>query len=96
MAAQTFRDLVVWQQSMRLVKDVYEACATFPSDERFVLAAQLKRAAISVASNIGEGARRRRARVFRYHLEVALGSQAEIEVQVEIARQLGFIDEPRY
>lgn len=81
---------------MRLVKDVYELCATFPSDERFVLAAQLKRAAISVASNIGEGARRRRPRVFRYHLEVALGSQAEIEVQVEIARQLGLIDEPAY
>ena len=94
--AQTFRDLVVWQQSMHLVSEVYEVCATFPTEERFVLAAQLKRAAISVASNIGEGARRKRRRVFRYHLEVALGSQAEIEVQAEIARQMGFIDETRY
>ncbi len=96
MPPQTFRDLVVWQQSMQLVKDVYELCATLPSGERFVLAAQLKRAAISVASNIGEGARRKRQRVFRYHLEVALGSQAEVEVQLEIARQLGFVGEARY
>jgi len=81
---------------MHLVRDIYAVCATLPRDERFGLAAQLKRAAISVASNIGEGARRRRPAVFRYHLEIALGSQAEIEVQVEIARQLGFIDESRH
>ena len=96
MAASTFRDLVVWQQSMLLVRDVYDICATLPRDERFGLAAQLKRAAVSVASNIGEGARRRRPAVFRYRLEVALGSQAEIEVQVEIARQLGFIDDANH
>ena len=96
MARSTFRDLVVWQQSMHLVKEVYALCATLPADERFGLSSQLKRAAISVASNIGEGARRRRRLTFRSHVEVALGSQAEIEVQVEIARMLEFIDDARH
>jgi len=77
---------------MSLVQEVYAVCATLPRDERFGLGAQLKRAAVSIPSNIGEGARRRRRLVFRYHLEVALGSQAEVEVQIEIARRLGFID----
>ena len=90
---KTYRDLVVWQQSMLLVEDVYRLCATLPPDERFGLSAQLKRAAVSVPSNIGEGARRKRPAVFRYHLEVALGSQAEIEVQVELARRLELIDQ---
>ena len=90
---KTYRDLVVWQQSMLLVEDVYQLCAGLPADERFGLSTQLKRAAISIPSNIGEGARRKRPAVFRYHLEVALGSQAEIEVQVELARRLELIDQ---
>jgi len=93
MPTYTFRDLLAWQESMRLVQQVYSVCATLPRDERFGLGAQLKRAAVSIPSNIGEGARRCRRLTFRYHLEVALGSQAEVEVQVEIARRLGFIDE---
>jgi four helix bundle protein len=92
----SFRDLLVWQQSMQLVRDVYELSATLPREERFGLAVQLKRAAVSVPSNIAEGARRRRPLTFRYHLEVALGSQAELEVQIELARELGLIDEARY
>ena len=78
---------------MLLVEDIYKLCAMLPADERFGLSVQLKRAAVSVPSNIGEGARRKRPAVFRYHLEVALGSQAEVEVQVELARRLGLIDE---
>ena len=81
---------------MHLVRDVYELCATLPPDERFGLSAQLKRAAVSIASNIGEGARRRRRLPFRYHLEIALGSQGEVEVQIEIARSLGLIDDARH
>ena len=78
---------------MLLVREIYAFSAKLPPDERFGLSAQLKRAAVSIASNIAEGARRRRPLTFKYHLEVALGSQAEIDVQVEIARQLGFVDE---
>jgi four helix bundle protein len=81
---------------MQLVREVYELAATFPTEERYGLAAQIKRAVVSVPSNVAEGARRRRRLPFRYHLEIALGSQAELEVQIELARQLGFIDEARY
>ena len=81
---------------MQLVRDVYELSATLPQGERFGLAAQMKRAVVSVPSNIAEGARRRRRLPFRNHLEIALGSQGELEVQLELARQLGFIDDARY
>lgn len=96
MAAKSFHDLLVWQQSMQLVQDVYEVAATLPPDERFGLAAQMKRAVVSLPCNIAEGVRRRRRLSFRYHVEVAPGSRAELEVQMELARRLGFIDEARY
>ena len=81
---------------MNLVGEVYRLCAVFPREERFGLSAQLKRAAVSIPSNIAEGARRRRRRPFVLHLEVALGSQAELEVQLELAAQLGFVNEADY
>ena len=76
---------------MILVVDVYRLCGTFPREERFGLSAQLKRAAVSIPSNIAEGARRRRRLPFAFHLEIALGSQAELEVQLELATRLGFV-----
>jgi four helix bundle protein len=96
MAAQSFKDLRVWQESMALALDVYRICCYFPRDERFGLSAQLKRAAVSIPSNIAEGSRRRRRAPFAFHLEVALGSQAEVEVQLELAHCLGFIAESDY
>jgi four helix bundle protein len=81
---------------MNLVGEVYRLCALFPRDERFGLSAQLKRAAVSIPSNIAEGARRRRRKPFLLHLEVALGSQAELEVQLELAARLGFVHEADY
>ena len=96
MAGESFRDLRVWRESMMLVGDEFLLCASFPKEERFGLAAQLKRAVVSIPSNIAEGARRRRRLPFLFHLEVALGSQAEVEVQLEIANQLGLVDESRY
>jgi four helix bundle protein len=80
---------------MYLALDVYRTCSQFPRDERFLLA-QLKSAVISIPSNIAEGARRRRLLPFRFHLEVALGSQAEVEVQLELANQLGFVADSDY
>jgi four helix bundle protein len=59
-STSSFRDLKVWRDAMLLVEDVYKATATFPGDERFGLTAQLRRATVSIPSNIGEGKRRRR------------------------------------
>jgi len=88
----SFRGLKVWQRAMDLVEEIYRTTTGFPKDERFGLTAQLRRAAVSIASNIGEGKRRKRQRAFLYHLDVALGSQGEVDVQTEIARRVGFID----
>ena len=92
----SFRDLKVWQSAMTLVEEIDRATADFPAHERFGLTSQLRRAAVSVPSNIGEGKRRKKERVFLNHLDIALGSQAEVEVQLEIARRVGFLTRADY
>jgi len=87
----SFRDLKVWQQAMELVEDVYRVTSRFPAEERFALSTQIRRAAVSIPSNIGEGRRRKRQRAYLHYLDIALGSQGEVEVQLEIARRLGFL-----
>jgi four helix bundle protein len=82
-ATNSFRDLEVWQEAMSLVEDVYRLSRNFPADERFGLTAQLRRAAISIPSNIGEGGRRKRRKAHLHHLDIALGSQGEVDVQLE-------------
>jgi four helix bundle protein len=94
--SHSFRDLKVWQLSMDLVEHIYAASTCFPPDERFGLTAQIRRASVSVPSNIGEGARRKRRNAFLHHLDIALGSQAEVEVQLEIAYRLRFISKIDY
>ena len=94
--AGSFHDLKVWRDAMTLVEDVYRVTSRFPSQERFGLTAQLRRAAVSIPSNIGEGKRRKRQRAFLHHLDIAPGSQGEVEVQLEIARRLGFIGQGDY
>ncbi len=81
---------------MTLVEEIYNVTRMFPAHERFGLTAQLRRAAVSVPSNIGEGKRRKRQRAFVHHLDIALGSQGEIEVQLEIAKRVGFLVEHDY
>ena len=75
---------------MSLVEDVYTVTRGFPSDERFGLTTQMRRAAVSIPSNIAEGARRRQRGAFRFFLGVALGSQGEVDVQLEVARRLQY------
>ena len=81
---------------MALVEDVYHVTTTFPIQERFGLTSQLRRAAVSIPSNIGEGKRRKRQKAFVNHLDIALGSQGELEVQLEIAKRVGFLREADY
>jgi four helix bundle protein len=87
----SFRDLIAWQKAMNLVERCYAVSAEFPKSEQFVLGAQLRRAAISVASNIAEG-QRLSAQAFRAYLRTALASEAELETQLELAKRLGFAE----
>ena len=86
----SFRDLEVWQESMTLVEEIYRISKRFPPAERFGLTSQIRRASVSIPSNIGEGARRKRRKAFLNHLDIALGSQAEVDVQLELAMRLTF------
>ncbi len=88
---QSYRDLVAWQKAMRLVTAIYRETKTFPVEERYRLTSQLRRAAVSVPSNIAEGQARFSAREFRRFLSNARGSLVEIETQIEIATNLGFL-----
>ena len=88
---RTYRDLEAWQVGMSLVERCYGVTATFPGDERFGLTAQLRRAAVSIPSNLAEGACRRSPNAFRNHVSIALGSHAELETCLEIAFRLGYL-----
>ncbi|MGN6505177.1 MAG: four helix bundle protein [Tepidisphaeraceae bacterium] len=90
--ANDFKDLVVWQRSMDFVVTVYGATRHFPVDERFGLTNQLRRAAVSVPSNIAEGQGRRARSEFIRYLRIADGSRQEAETQLLIAHELGFLD----
>jgi four helix bundle protein len=83
-------ELVAWQQAMLLVKQIYELTAGFPADERYGLVAQMRRAAVSIPSNIAEGAARHSKREFAQFLVVARGSLSELDTQFRIAQDLDF------
>lgn len=85
-----YRKLSVWQKSMKLVGAVYALANEFPLRERFGLAQQVQRAAISIPSNIAEGRRRATERDYHHFLQIAFGSGAELETQIEIAVMLGY------
>lgn len=87
---ESHKDLKVWQEAMGLVEDVYKLTAKFPKDEMFGLTSQLKRASISIPSNIAEGAGRRGKKEFQRFLYIALGSLSEVDTQLEIAIRLSF------
>jgi four helix bundle protein len=85
-----YKDLLVWQKGMALTKLVYKLTAKFPSDERFGLNAQMRRAAVSVPSNIAEGQARRGTKEFLQFLSHAEGSLAELETQILLSTELQF------
>jgi len=89
--AQNYRDLIAWQKAMDLVEYVYGATAAFPPDERFGLTSQVRRAVVSVPSNIAEGQGRRSRSEFIHFLSVAHGSLRETETQLLIAIRLGYL-----
>lgn len=86
---QAFRDLEVWQVAMDLTGVIYRLTKGFPREEMFGIPAQLRRAAVSIPSNIAEGQGRLNTREFRQFLSVARGSTCELQTQLQIARTLG-------
>lgn len=91
MNIQSHKDLKVWQESMLLVEDIYKITSSFPKDELFGLTSQIKRAAISVPSNIAEGSGRKGSAELMRFLYISLGSLSELDTQLEIAERLSFI-----
>lgn len=88
----SFRELRAWQEGVRLAVDIYRKTARFPDAEKFGLTSQMRRAGVSVPSNIAEGQARRSPRDFIRFLGIARGSLAELETQTVIAAELGFLD----
>src|SRR5437868_13223097 len=90
--ARTYRELIVWQKSMKLARAAYQLSNSLPTKEAFGLVSQLRRAAISVPSNIAEGHARLSDLQFRHFLGNARGSLYELQTQIELAGDLGFLD----
>ena len=91
-----FRDLIVWQCAMVLARRVYHETASFPKSEMFGLQSQIRRAAVSIPSNIAEGHGRLSDKVFRVFLAQARGSLYELQTQLELAADLGYLPAEAY
>ena len=89
---QSYRDLIVWKKSMAFVLEVYRRTQAFPKIETYGLTSQLRRAAVSVPSNIAEGQARRTTGEFKQFLGNARGSLVEVETQILIAHDLGYLE----
>jgi four helix bundle protein len=90
---QSYRDLFAWKKSMAMVVNIYRCTQTFPKIETYGLTSQLRRAAVSIPSNIAEGQARLSTGEFRHFLGNARGSLMEVETQILIARDLGYLDQ---
>jgi four helix bundle protein len=88
---KSHKDLKVWQESMDLVIQIYKLAENFPKHEVYGLSSQIRRAAVSIPSNIAEGAGRKGENEFTRFLYIALGSLSELETQLEISHRLGYI-----
>jgi four helix bundle protein len=88
---QTYRDLVVWQESMDLIVTIYKMTAGFPKDELYGLTSQTRRSAVSIAANIAEGYGRTHRKEYLNHLSMAKGSLLELETHLLIANRINYI-----
>ncbi len=95
MAVKDYRELIAWQKAMDLVEMVYRVCESFPKHELYGLTSQLRRAVVSIPSNIAEGQGRSTTRDFMNFLAIANGSLKEVETQILISQRLGYVREPQ-
>jgi four helix bundle protein len=91
MGRNNYRDLEVWQKAMDLVELCYVCTKSFPSEERYGLTDQIRRAAVSIPSNMAEGQARQHRKEFLQFLSIAQGSLAELETQIQIAERLHYV-----
>jgi four helix bundle protein len=95
MKLKNYQELIVWQKSMDLVEEVYKSSRDFPREEVYGLTSQIRRASVSIPSNIAEGQGRRTTSDFLRHLSIAYGSLREVETQILIARRLKYVAQGR-
>ena len=88
---QGYRDLFVWQQAMDVAVETYRLTSAFPKDEMFGLTSQMRRAAVSIASNIAEGEGRKSRNEFSHFLGIALGSKSELETQIVLSERVNLL-----
>lgn len=86
-----YRELKIWQKAIDLSEDIYMLVADFPTDEKFGIVSQLRRASVSVPSNIAEGSSRKSEKEFAHYLSMSLGSLFEIETQLIISNRVDYI-----
>jgi four helix bundle protein len=86
-----YSELFVWQKAMDLVTEIYKISTAFPNEERFGLSSQMRRAAVSIPSNIAEGHGRKSTAAYINHLSIAYGSLMELETQIQIAARLNLV-----
>jgi four helix bundle protein len=91
-----FKELEIWKKSRKFCSEIYSVTAEFPSQEKFGLTNQLRRASVSIPSNIAEGSSRNSQKDFSRFLEIAIGSAYEIENQLLVASDLGFLNEENF
>ena len=89
MKIQSYKELIVWQKSIQLVKEIYKLTLLFPKSEQFVIISQIHRAAISIPSNTAEGYARRSHKEYLQFYAIAYGSALEVETQLIISKELG-------
>jgi four helix bundle protein len=90
-SAKNYRELLVWQEGIKLAKAVYKLTEKFPRQETYALADQIRRAVVSVPSNIAEGQERKAPADFRRFLHISLGSLAEVDTQLVLAHEFGYL-----
>ena len=88
-----YNNLQIWQQAMDLVEEIYKLTASFPIEEKFGLVSQMTRAAVSIPSNIAEGAGRNSDKDFAHFISIAIGSLYELNTQIVLSERLGYINQ---
>jgi four helix bundle protein len=91
---QSYKDLLIWQKGIQIAEIIYRLTKTFPSEELYALSSQMKRASVSIPSNIAEGYGRNSTQSYIHFLKIARGSLYELETQLILADKLHFIRQP--